>query len=61
MKCESILVGIVDNIQELVLVFNFKVGTLPTTYLGLPLHASNKDLVVRNLVIDRNQKRLVGL
>lgn len=59
-KFESISVGIVDIIQELVLVFNFMVGTLPTIYLGLPLHASNKDLVVWNLVIDRVQKRLAG-
>lgn len=52
-KCEITSVGEVDNIEEIVQVLNFKVGTLPTTYLGLPLGASSKDLAVWNPVIER--------
>lgn len=36
------------------------VGVLPTTHLGLPLGASNKDLSVWNPVIQRVEKRLAG-
>nr|XP_009587165.1 uncharacterized protein LOC104084912 [Nicotiana tomentosiformis] len=37
-----------------------KVGSLPTTYLGLPLGASYKDTTVWNPVIERVEKRLAG-
>nr|XP_016496380.1 PREDICTED: uncharacterized protein LOC107815330 [Nicotiana tabacum] len=37
-----------------------KVGSLPTTYLGLPLGASYKDTTVGNPVIERVEKRLAG-
>lgn len=39
---------------------NCKVGTLSTTYLGLPLGASSKDFAVWNPVIKRVEKRLAG-
>lgn len=41
-------------------VLTCKVGALPTTYLGLPLGASNNDIVGWNLVLQRVEKRLAG-
>lgn len=58
-KCEIIPVDEVDNIDLLVQVLNW-VGSLLTTYLGLPLGASNNDLSIWNLVLQRVKKRLSG-
>lgn len=55
-KCEVTTVGAIDNIQEIAQVLNCKVGSLPTTYLGLPFGASNKDLAVWNAVVERVKK-----
>lgn len=43
-KCEIIQVGEVENIEVLAQVLHCKVGALPTTCLGLPQGAANKDL-----------------
>nr|XP_018625476.1 uncharacterized protein LOC108944689 [Nicotiana tomentosiformis] len=40
--------------------FQCNVGSLPITYLGLPLGASYKDTTVWNPVIERVEKRLAG-
>nr|XP_016476809.1 PREDICTED: uncharacterized protein LOC107798345 [Nicotiana tabacum] len=59
-KCEITPMGEVDNIEEIAHVLNCKVGTLPTTYLELPLGASSKDLAMWNPVIERVEKWLAG-
>nr|XP_033509261.1 DExH-box ATP-dependent RNA helicase DExH10-like [Nicotiana tomentosiformis] len=59
-KCEIFPVGEVTNIDALSGVLRCKVGSLPTTYLGLPLGASYKDTTVWNPVIERVEKRLAG-
>lgn len=38
---------------------NCKVGTLPTTYLGLPLGASSKDLAVCNPLFERVAEKVL--
>lgn len=38
-KSQSILVGRMENLEELALEFGCKVGVLPFSYLGLPLGA----------------------
>lgn len=45
-----------DNIEVLALVLNCKIGALPTSYLGLPLGATNKDLTAWNPVIERVER-----
>ena len=45
-KSELILVGRVDNIDDLTLELGCKVGSLPSCYLGLPLGAPFKFVVV---------------
>ena len=41
-KSELILVGRVENVEELADEFGYKVGNLPSTYLGMPLGAPFK-------------------
>ena len=57
-KSEILLVGIVENIEILALELGCK-GALPSTYLGLPLRAPHKSVVVWDGVEERFQKRLV--
>ena len=45
-KSELILVGRVENIDDLALDFGCRVGSLPSTYLGLPLGAPLKSVTV---------------
>ena len=45
-KSEILLVGRVENVELLALKFGCNVGTLPFTYLGLPLGAPHKSVVV---------------
>ncbi|RVX07825.1 Retrovirus-related Pol polyprotein from type-1 retrotransposable element R2 [Vitis vinifera] len=45
-KSELIPVGRVENIDDLALDFGYKVGSLPSTYLGLPLGAPFKSVTV---------------
>ncbi|XP_009599850.2 uncharacterized protein [Nicotiana tomentosiformis] len=59
-KCEIFPVGEVANIDALSHVLGCKMGSLPTTYLGLPLGALKKDTTVWNPVIERVEKRLAG-
>ena len=57
-KSELLLVGRVENIRELAQEFGCKVGVFPSTYLGLPLGALFKSMVVWDSVEERFQKRL---
>ena len=41
-KSELILSGDVSNLEKLAGILGYKVGALPTTYLGQPLGASYK-------------------
>ena len=54
-KSELILVG---NVEELVAKRGCKVGSLPSTYLGLPLDAPFKFVVAWDKVKERFGKRL---
>lgn len=40
-KSDFIPIVKVENVEELAFELSYKVGELPTTYLGLPLGASN--------------------
>ncbi|RVW54908.1 hypothetical protein CK203_071538 [Vitis vinifera] len=60
-KSELISVGRVDIINDLPLELGCKVGGLPSYYLGLPLGAPFKSMVVWDGVEERFHKRLVRL
>ncbi|WKA01785.1 hypothetical protein VitviT2T_020047 [Vitis vinifera] len=57
-KSELIPVGRVENINDLALKFGCRVGSLPSTYLGLPLGAPFKSISVWDGVEERFRKRL---
>ena len=56
-KNELIPIGDVHNREEFAEVLGYKVGTLPTTYLGLPLGAPYKSSRVWERVEERFEKR----
>ena len=57
-KSELILVGRVENIDDLALEFVCRVGSLPSTYLGLPLGAPFKSMTVWDEVEEQFRRRL---
>ncbi|RVW62551.1 putative ribonuclease H protein [Vitis vinifera] len=57
-KSELIPVGRVENMDDLAWEFGCKVGSFPSTYLGMPLGASFKSTSVWDGVEDRFRKRL---
>ena len=60
-KSEILPIGPVANMEELATELGCKVGSLPTTYLGLPLGAKHKALSVWDSVEERfERKRLTS-
>ena len=59
-KSEILPIGPVANMEELAIELGCKVGSLPTTYLGLPLGAKHKALSVWDSVEERFRKRLAS-
>ena len=59
-KSEIIQIGPVVNVEELASELGCGVGSLPTSYLGLPLGANHKALGVWDLVEERFRKRLAS-
>ncbi|RVW46482.1 ADP-ribosylation factor [Vitis vinifera] len=57
-KSEILSVGRVENVELLAFELGCKVGALPSTYLGLPLGAPHKSVVVWDGVEKRMWKRL---
>ena len=58
-KSELILVGRMENVEELALEFDCKFSTLLSSYLGLPLGAHFKEVAVWDGVEERLRKRLL--
>ena len=59
-KSEIIPVGTVSNLVELASELGCKIGSLPTSYLGLPLGAKHKVLGVWDLIEERYRKKLTA-
>ena len=57
-KSELIPVGKVENVEELADEFNYKVGKLPSTYIGMLLGAPFKCAVAWDGIVERLRKRL---
>ena len=57
-KSKLIPVGRVENIDDLPMEFGSRVGSLPSTYLGLPLGAPFKFVTVWDGVEERFHRRL---
>ena len=59
-KSKLILMGRVSNFDSLADELGYKMGSMPTTYLGLPLGAHCKSVVVWDGVEERFRKRLAS-
>ena len=59
-KSELVLVGVVPNIADMVDVLECKQGSFPMKYLGLLLGANVRDSSIRNPIIEKMERRLVG-
>ena len=59
-KSEIIPIGPVAYVEELASELGCKVGSLPTSYLGLPLGAKHKAIGVCDSVEERFRKRLAS-
>ena len=59
-KSEIIPIGPVTNVEELASELGCKIGSLPTSYLGLPLDAKHKALSVWDSVEESFRKRLAS-
>ena len=57
-KSELIPIGRVENVGELADEYGYKVGNLPSTYLGMPLGAPFKSISVWDGIEERFRKRL---
>ncbi|RVX19039.1 Transposon TX1 uncharacterized 149 kDa protein [Vitis vinifera] len=57
-KSEILPVGRVENLENLALEAGYKVGRLPSSYLGIPLGANHKSVAVWDGVEERFRKRL---
>ena len=57
-KLELVPVGMVDNLELLLIVLGCKQGTLPMKYLGLPLGAKFKDKAIWNPILEKIEQRL---
>ena len=57
-KSEILPVGRVENLKVLALEVGCKVGRLPSSYLGLPLGAHHKSIIVWDGVEERFRRRL---
>ena len=59
-KSEIVPVGGVENLNVLARVLCYKVGSLPMTYLGMPLRAHYKDSSIWNPIIEKMERQLSG-
>ena len=59
-KSEIVPIGDVGNLNALARVLCCKVGSLPMTYLGMPLGAHYKDSPIWNPIIEKMERRIFG-
>ena len=59
-KSEIVPVGEVRNIQSLANILQCRVGSLPMTYLGMPLGTLYKTPSIWNPILERMEKKLSG-
>ena len=59
-KSDLVPVGMLDNLDLLLIVLGCKQGTLPMKYLGVPLGAKFKDKAIWNPILEKIERRLAG-
>ena len=58
LKNEMVPIGEVNNVHALAKILGCRIGTLPMTYLGMPLGASYKSPTIWNLILERIERKL---
>ena len=53
-------IGEVDNAHVLAEILGYRIGSLPMTYLGIPLGASHKSPSIWNPILENIQRKLAG-
>ena len=59
-KSEMVPVGVVSNLSVLADIMCCNIGTLPMTYLGMPLGASFKSKNIWNSIVEKKERKLAG-
>ena len=59
-KSEMVPIGEVPNVHVLAEILGCRIGSLPMTYLGMPLGASHKSPTVWNPILERIECKLAG-
>ena len=60
LKSEMVFIGEVPNVFVLAEILGCRVGSLPMTYLGMPLGASHKSPTVWNPILEKFEHKLAG-
>ena len=60
LKTEMVPIGEVHNVHALADILGCRIGTLPMTYLGMPLGASHKSPTIWNLILEEIERKLAG-
>ena len=60
LKNEMVPIGEVPNVHVLAEILGCRIGSLPMTYLGMPLGASHKSPTIWNLILEKIECKLVG-
>ena len=60
LKSEMVPIGEVPNVQVLAKLLGCRIGSLPITYLGMPLRASHKSPTVWNPILEKIERKLAG-
>ena len=57
-KSEMVPIGEVDDVHALAEILGCKVGTLPMSYLGMPLEASHNSPSIWNPILEKIERKL---
>ena len=60
LKSEMVPIGEVPNIHVLAEILGCRIGSLPMTYLGMPLGASHKSPTIWNPILEKIERKLAG-
>ena len=60
LKREMVPIGEFTNVHVLAEIFGCRIGSLPMTYLGMPLGASHKSPIVWNPILEKTERKLAG-
>ena len=59
-KSELVPIGEVNNVHALAEILGYRIGSLPMTYLGMPLGASHKSPSIWNPILEKFHGKLAG-